>query len=110
MENEFKTKNNLPFEIAEYPFGNDGWILFRVGTCEGLWRSTHKSYEILAIKNNAQGNGHLNDMFQWFEHSCRRDNKSLKVLEVWNDDFKNHLINKRGFKEYGDNVEKKFYK
>ncbi len=107
----FKTQNNLPFEIAEYntPFGNDGWIAFRVGTCEGLWRSTIKSYEILAIKNNAQGNGHLNDMFQWFEHSCKRDKKTLKVLEVWNEKFKNHLINKRSFKDLGgDNVEKKF--
>jgi hypothetical protein len=109
---EFRTEHNLNFEIAShesFDIFKQGWIAFRVGTCEGLWRSTDESYEILAVKNKQIGNGHLNDVFEWFENSCKRDNKSLKILEVWNESFKEHLITKRFFKDIGENnLEKKF--
>jgi hypothetical protein len=103
LENDnevFETEHKLPFLIAEYSLNLDTkhkWICFKVGTCEGLWRCTYTSYEILAIKNKEKGNGHLNDVFQWFEMSSKRDNKTLKVKEVWNERFQNHL-QKRGFK------------
>lgn len=91
-----KTTHNLPFESAD-------WVVkdfnrFRIGTCEGLWRSTFDSYDILAISNSQPGNGHLQDVFEWFEASCKRDNKKLRILEVWNKNFFFHLIAKRGFK------------
>ena len=100
----FQSEHNLIFEVAPYPLNIDSkkeWIAFRVGTCEGLWCSTAKSYEILAVKNNKIGNGHFNDVLEWFEQSCRRDKKSLKILEVWNSNFKKHLIEKRFFKDIG---------
>jgi hypothetical protein len=96
----FESEHKLPFLVAEYPLNLDTkhkWICFKVGTCEGLWRCTYTSYEILALKNKEKGNGHLNDVFQWFEMSSKRDNKTLKVKEVWNERFQNHL-QKRGFK------------
>jgi len=109
---EFQSEHNLIFEVAPYPYNIDDknqWMLFRVGTCEGLWRSTDKSYDILAITNNQQGNGHFNDVLQWFEQSCRRDKKALRILEVWNINFKNHLITKRQFKDVGgDNVSRHY--
>lgn len=94
------TTHNLIFE-------HGAWIMydfdrFRVGTCEGLYRAEKDHYDILAITNNIPGNGHLNDVFEWFEHSCKRDKKSLRILEVWNSGFRNHLINKRGFKAIPD--------
>lgn len=98
----FKTEHNLPFESAPYVQNIDdknNWLLFRVGTCEGMWCSTDKSYDILAVINNTPGNGHLTDVLQWFEQSCRRDKKALRILEVWNNKFKQHLINKRNFKQ-----------
>lgn len=107
MESNFKSTNNLDFEAA--PWVTSHFIRFRVGTCEGLWRSTDESYDILAIHNNFPGNGHIQDVFDWFERSCKKDGKKLMVLEVWNSDFKKHLIEKRGFAESGpDNVEKMF--
>ena len=100
-----KTKHNLQFEVA--PWSKD-FSQFRVGTVEGLYRVTKESYEILAIANSKIGNGHIEDVWQWFEASCKRDRKSLKVLEVWNKRFANYLTKKRGFTDIGNfNYEKK---
>lgn len=109
METEFKSTHELSFEAADYHFGK----LFRVGTVNGLWYSTEDSYVIISLINNDPGNGHLSDVFEWFENSCRRDNKNLLVVEIMNQRFKNHLIFKKGFlplDEEGENVIKIFNK
>ena len=100
---EFQTSNNLPFEIAPSHYnifnikGLDEHVLFKVGTCNGQYGNTKDSYYILSVVNHQSGNGHLNDVFEWFEHSCKRDNKNLMVLECLNKQFYDHLIAKRGF-------------
>jgi len=101
----FQSRNKLEFEVAK---GNefeleDGWLRFRIGTCAGMWRSTDDAYEILAISNDVPGNTHLNDVFDWFENSCKRDKKNFRIREVWNQKFKTHLIEKRGFNIEGQN-------
>lgn len=108
------TKHNLAFEVAEwsplpgFPIVGE-FMRFRVGTCNGLWASTDFSYDILAITNDQKGNGHFEDVLEWFYSSCIRDKKKLRILEVWNQDLKKHLIEKRGFKPSGlDNVEKSY--
>ena len=90
---EFKSTHNLKFEMARWHLGD----MFRVGTCEGLWGSTNDSYYILSIINSKPGNGHLNDVFEWFENSCKRDGRNLLVLECFNKEFYKHLTDKRGF-------------
>lgn len=104
---KFKSTHNLYFEVADW-FYND-FKRFRIGSIDGLWRSTSFSYDILAIKNESPGNGHLQDVFDWFENSCRRDERSLRVLEVWNKKFKAHLIQKRGFKYVGNGIVEKTF-
>lgn len=101
MVEVLKTKHNLPFESRPWIMGQ--FIEFRVGTCHGLWKCRNNEYQILAIENDEKGNGHLDDVFQWFENSCKRDKFNLAILEVWNRDFKKHLIKKRGFKLRGKN-------
>ena len=99
MENVIQTKHKLDFGVAQSHcniFG-DGFLLFQVGTCEGQWGSTKDSYFILSIKNRQKGNGHLDDVFEWFEHSAKRDEKNLMVLECMNKRFYRHLLAKRGF-------------
>lgn len=111
--NKFKSTHNLDFEVAQWPVQfdiNDEWYRFRIGTCHGLWRSTKNTYDILAIDNNKIGNGHLQDVFDWFENSCKRDNRDLRLIEVWNTRFKAHLINKRGFVEIKDDVVIKYFR
>lgn len=97
--NAITTKHNLDFEVAEsrYNFFNDGHQMFRVGTCEGQWGFTDDSLYILSVINSVQGNGHLDDVFEWFEYSCKAHNKNLLVLAIMNERFYTHLINKRGF-------------
>lgn len=112
----FKSTHNLDFAIGQWePLPGhtvdvaEGFLRFKVGTCNGLWRSTKSSYEILAVTNETPGNGHFDDVLEWFEQSCRRDKRSLRVLELWNEKLKKHLIEKRGFKDIqNDNVEKIF--
>lgn len=105
----FKSSHDLFFESAEWHHSKL-WICFRVGTCEGLWNIDGKSYQILSIINNDPGNGHFEDVLEWFEQSCRRDKMSLKILEIMNNKFKKHLIEKRNFTDIGnDNLIKIYY-
>lgn len=106
-ETVFHTDHNLDFEGAIW---DADFIAFRVGTCHGLYGSDDKSYFIVAIQNDVQGNGHLEDVFQWFENSCRRDGKRLRVIEIMNPRFGNYLINKRGFIPDGENCVVKHFK
>lgn len=101
----FKSTHDLSFEAAEWELSKWGMTelmgsefkRFRIGTCSGLWQSTDKSYDILAIDNSKRGNGHFDDVLEWFENSCKRDKKHLMFLEVWNEKLMKHLIEKRGF-------------
>lgn len=107
---DFHSTHNLPFEMGG-PYKRDGsWQHYKVGTCYGLWKRKNKTYEILSILNDVPGNGHLQDLLEWFEHHCRRDKKALRIKEFFlNPGFKQHLINKRGFVADGkDDVIKKF--
>jgi hypothetical protein len=111
---QFKTTHDLPFEVADWqPLPGSthasDFKRFRIGTCEGLWASTPTSYDILSVINNSPGNGHFNDVLEWFYSSCLRDRKKLRILEVWNPRLKKHLIEKRGFVANGiSNVEKSY--
>ena len=91
----FKSTHNLLFETA--PFYTPDAIRFRVGTCTGIYSYESTKYIIIGITNHEQGNGHLDDVFEWFENSCKRDKKNLMVAEIMNRRFRKHLIEKRGF-------------
>lgn len=108
-DNAIRTEHNLDFEVAESDMG----MHFRVGTCKGLYGITHDTLYILSVINETQNNGHLNDVFQWFEYSCASFKKNLMVLEIMNSKFYLHLISKRGFIPMdagGSNVVKVFNK
>ncbi|MDR2652820.1 MAG: hypothetical protein LBC68_11010 [Prevotellaceae bacterium] len=110
MKNAIKTKHNLDFESRAW-WLNPKYYEFRVGTCHGLWSYDDKNLIIMAIRNYAPHNGHLDDVFEWFENSCRRYRMNLKVIEITNEAFYLHLINKRGFEPINkENVIKKFKK
>lgn len=107
-KDELKTTHNLPFLVAQWEHSRE-WMMYRVGTMNGLWRSTPDAYEILSMVNTQPGNGHFQDVFEWFEHSCKRDKKALIIREVWNRELLQHLLTKRGFKRVGEfDVRKNF--
>lgn len=98
--NPITTRNNLDFLIAEEnPYDmNSGFQLCRVGTCEAQYRTTEDAIEILTIYNTTPGNGHLGDFFEWFEYAAKETGKKLRILELWNERFEQHLIGKRDFR------------
>lgn len=103
----FKSTHNLIFEVA--PHFSEDTFNFRVGTCTGVYSFNADNYIIIWIGNTENGNGHLQDVFDWFENSCKRDKKNLMVVELMNKRFMRHLIEKRGFVAIDDNnVIKKF--
>jgi hypothetical protein len=125
--NIIRTTHDLDFEVANWEIPewakgllhsgqikNDDeypgikWKLFRVGTCEGQWRQTPEAYEILSVINGNPGNGHFNDVLEWFAYACRCSNLPLRIRKFTNDEFKKHLIEKRGFVGHGEDVEKWF--
>jgi hypothetical protein len=103
---EIKTKHDLDFEMSRDGSDTSGLAVFRVGTCCGQFRVADDAYEIVSVLNTESGNGHFDDMMQWFEHACRRDDKGLRFTCILNERFAFHLIEKRGFKVY--TVEKEF--
>lgn len=107
LERAFKSSHNLIFEQAPYEF-DPQFHRFRIGTCGGFWGVEGKSYVILVIINEQPGNGHLQDVFEWFERSCLREGYSLKIVEFFNEQFRRHLIDKLGFKVISNGVEKHF--
>lgn len=92
--NAIKTTHRLNFEVGGKSFGHQ---TFRVGTCTGQWGSTSDSYYILSVINSSPGNGHFEDVLQWFEFSANRDKRNLLILEILDGRFYNHLLLKRGF-------------
>jgi hypothetical protein len=105
--NAIETTHNLDFEWSEYPnfFEGEDWLQYKVGTVKGLWNSDDENYIILSFVNHEKGNGHLQDVFEWFENSCKRDNKNLVIKEIVNPFFYKHLTEKRGFVPLSENPE-----
>lgn len=69
---------------------------YKVGTCHGLV-IFDDAINLLAVINNEPGNGHFDDVMEWFHYACRIQKKDFRVIELFNQRLKWHLINKRGF-------------
>ena len=102
------TTHKLDFECCRWPL-NPEFMLYRIGTMEGQYFIEGNTINILSFLNTKPNNGHLEDVFEWFEYSCKTHGLKLRILEVMNARFKEHLIAKRGFVDIGkDNLEKTF--
>lgn len=100
---------SLPFEVSpwNHPLNFEGWLVFRVGTCHGQWRSLEDAYEILGIINDQPGNGHFQETMRWFEQSCLRDGYVFRIREVWNKELAAKLV-KHGFVAEDNDMIKRF--
>jgi hypothetical protein len=110
IDNAIKTTHGLDFKACRDRRSHMDLMLFRVGTCHGQWRVMADAYEIISVINDAPGNGHFQDVLDWFEFAARRDGKTLRFMAILNDRFAQHLMAKRGFKplvlekEFEENV------
>ena len=92
----FQSTHNLQFLARQWRIDPE-YTQFKIGTCDGIYRYIEDTIEILAIKNNSPGNGHFEDVLEWFYNSCKRDGKHLQFSEILNPKFLKHLKEKRGF-------------
>lgn len=86
-----------------------GIMVYKVGTCHGQYSFTDKGIEIISVVNDNPHNGHLDDVFEWFEFSARVNKRDLFVRGFLNKRFRKHCLEKRGFKQVpnSDDVYKK---
>lgn len=96
--NSIITTHKLDFEAC--PWHRDPRVTaWRVGTCHGQYEFVKGVLVLISIHNNEPGNGHLEDVFQWFEGTVKKHgNGVLIIAEFMNDKFKKHCIEKRGYK------------
>jgi len=108
--NAIQTKHNLDFLAA--PWHRDKRVMaFKVGTCHGQYAFIEGKLSLISVINEVPGNGHLDDVFEWFEYAARVQGVDLVITEFFNDRFKEHCLKKRGFSSYGKNdVIKRFSK
>lgn len=96
----FKSSHDLQFESRAW-VRDPRFQEFRIGTCHGQWlvdsSKGHKAYVILSVINESPGNGHFDDVLEWFEQSAKRDNYALEFWEIMNENLFKHLCLKRGF-------------
>lgn len=99
MKNAIDTEHHLDFLAADYPgpFNDHSQKAYKIGTCNGLYKIDGKFMILIAINNDNPGNGHLNDVFQWFEWAAKEAGMPLMIVAFMNERFYNHCINKRGF-------------
>lgn len=105
-ENAIITKHKLDFEAKPFHIqfkGHPTNMCFKVGTCHGMYVITKNSIDIIAIQNDEKGNGHLEDVFEWFEFSCKENKLNFRILAFLNEKFKEHVLSKRGFQRQGPN-------
>jgi hypothetical protein len=93
---QFKSTHELDFLARPWRI-DPTFTEFKIGTCHGIFRYIRFTIEILAIENLEPGNGHFEDVLEWFENSAKRDGKHLQFSEILNPRFAKHLKDKRGF-------------
>jgi hypothetical protein len=104
---KFKTTNSQNFYSAPYsrPWNFDNYQQFKVGTMFGLWKWEKDKFVILAFMNDRPGNGHLEDVLDWFYCSAVCAQLPLVIRSVDNKRFLKHLIEKRGFVHINDGTD-----
>jgi hypothetical protein len=107
--NALKTTHDLDFLAAPWTHPllpesvTDGVMAFIVGTCDEQYQLTKHGLEIVSVRNSVPGNGHLDDVFEWFEWSAKGNTQALYIRSFFNKRFKKHCIEKRGYTACGNN-------
>lgn len=95
----FKSTHALKFRSAAHLIGgvDTGMNKFEIGTVHGLWNASTLSIDIFACINNEPGNGHLDDVFEWFFAIAKEKGLPVRVTNVSSPTFREQLIEKWKF-------------
>lgn len=72
---------------------------FQVGTVTGIIQESLFSLDICLIKNKVKQNGHLEDAIHCLTELSKQGTVDLRVIDIINPKFKQHLIDKYGFRQ-----------
>ena len=102
----FQSTNSL--EYKDRPIELFGEIMreFKIGTVTGVYSHCDEYLRIINIENSSPGNGHFNDVFDWFFNSCITHGRGLMFVAVVNERLGDHLCNQRGFEKLSDSLNK----
>jgi hypothetical protein len=93
------TENMLPISWFrwEKSVGHEKVYKFICGTVDGIFTVEKERVVMIGIGNMQPGNGHITDVFQWFERACRELKKNFWIVEIINEGFYRHLVEKHCF-------------
>ena len=109
-----KAIEGSPDKYYERPYSNplglnvdEKWREFLIGSVKGIYFTTDKTYNIVAIQNTKGGNGHFEKAVKWFENSAKRDKYKIAFLETMNPKLGKWLT-KQGYIKNENNYIKSF--
>lgn len=115
MDNAITTTHGLNFEQADVPKEKQDLLSlgiylydFRVGTVYGQWYHKNNELCIFAIFNSVPGNGHVKDVFEWFEFACKEQKKNMRVTCILSNEFA-RMLELNGFSREGRDFIKKYF-
>lgn len=96
---KFKSPHKLKFKTAPHLIGGapTGMEKFIVGTCHGLWVQHNLSVDMWAVINEKPGNGHMDDVIEWFFQIAKAGNVPIRVMDISNKTFYDELVEKWKF-------------
>lgn len=96
---KFKSSHKLKFRTAPHVIAGapTGMEKFEIGTVHGLWVQSKMSIDIFACINDEPGNGHMDDVFEWFFEIARTGALAVRIVNVSSVTFRNQLIEKWKF-------------
>lgn len=75
---------------------------FQVGSCSGLYVMGNREIKLIYVSNDKPGSGHMDDVFDWIQHSAQKENYNVRFVGVKLPAFRKHLIDDRGFMKKGN--------
>lgn len=81
----------------EKSVGHEKVYKFICGTVDGIFTVERDRIVMIGIGNMDPGNGHVVDVFQWFDRAAKELKKDFWVVEIINAGFHRCLVERHGF-------------
>lgn len=102
VANEYTAENipPRPFKMGLWPVAavlGDEIIMYIFGTLDGIFRAKGGTLALIAVQNEAIGNGDFAVFMDYYEKMAQDLQLWPAVVEIENTRLYDHLINKRGY-------------
>lgn len=93
---KFRSTHGLKFKTMPHIIAGafTGAERFEIGTVHGIWNVSTFSVDVFACINDEPGNGHMDDVFEWFFSIATERGLPVRVTNVSSEDFRQQLIDK----------------